>query len=285
MLEVLKVGFYDSIQDLGRVGYQQYGVPTSGVMDVFSALKANNLLGNDFNDAVMEITMTGPILKFHCNTAICITGADISPSLNGTPVKINVVQKIVKGDTLAFGKLKYGLRSYLSVLGGFKTESVMHSRSMYQRITKQFKIHKNDKLDIVAEPSLEFIQKHASIKWDDTFFKTKIINVFEGPEFDQLFDTQIEQLFSSDLTVSKNNNRMAYQLEEKVENKLEPILTSLVMPGTVQLTPDGNLIILMRDCQTTGGYPRIFQLEEKSINILAQKYLGQKIKFQLITLK
>lgn len=283
MLEVLKAGFYDSIQDLGRLGYQQYGVPTSGVMDVFSASKANNLLGNDIKEAVMEITMTGPILKFQCNTAICITGADLSPSLNGTPFKINAVQKIVKGDTLAFGKLKYGYRSYLSVLGGFKTESVIQSRSMYQSITKQFKIHKNDKFDIVAEPSLGFIKKHASIKWDDTFFETKIIHVFKGPEFDQLFDSQIEQLLSSDLTVSKNNNRMAYQLEEKVENKLEPILTSLVMPGTVQLTPAGNLIILMRDCQTTGGYPRIFQLEEKSLDILSQKYVGQKIKFQLIS--
>lgn len=283
MVEVLKAGFYDSVQDLGRLGYQQYGVPTSGVMDVFSASKANNLLGNDIKEAVMEITMTGPILKFQCNTAICITGADLSPSLNGVPFKINTVRKIVKGDTLAFGKLMYGYRSYLSVLGGFKTESVMHSRSLYQSITKQFKIHKNDKLDIVAEPSLGFIKKHASIKWNDTFFKTKMINVFKGPEFDQLSKIQIEQLFSSDFTVSKNNNRMAYQLEEKVENKLEPILTSLVMPGTVQLTPAGNLIILMRDCQTTGGYPRIFQLEEKSMDILAQKYMGQKIIFHLLT--
>ena len=283
MVEVLKAGFYDSIQDLGRVGYQQYGVPYSGVMDVFSVLKANNLLGNDINDAVMEITMTGPILMFHCNTAICITGADLSPSLNGKSVKINNVIQIVKRDILSFGKLNYGFRCYLSVLGGFKVESVLNSKSMYQSITKQFKIHTNDVLDIISDSSHGFINKHASIKWDDTFFKTKSINVFKGPEFNQLSKIQIEQLFSSDFTVSKNNNRMAYQLEEKVENKLEPILTSLVIPGTVQLTPAGNLIILMRDCQTTGGYPRIFQLEEKSMDVLAQKYMGQKIIFHLLT--
>lgn len=283
MVEVLKAGFYDSIQDLGRLGYQQYGVPTSGVMDMFSALKANNLLGNDSKVAVMEMTMTGPILKFHCNTAICITGADLSPSLNGNPVKINAVQKVDKGDTLSFGKLNHGFRSYLSVLGGFNAESVLQSKSMYQGITKQFKIDKNDVLDIVSDSSPGFIKKHVSIKWDDTFFKTKMINVYKGPEFDHLSKIQLEQLFSSDFTISKNNNRMAYQLEEKFENKLEPILTSLVIPGTVQLTPAGNLIVLMRDCQTTGGYPRIFQLEEKAMDILAQKYIGQKIKFQLIT--
>ena len=78
---------------------------------------------------------------------------------------------------------------------------------------------------------------------------------------------------------------MAYQLEGVFYNELDPILTSLVLPGTVQLTPAGNLIILMRDCQTTGGYPRILQLEESSIDTLAQKYMGQKIKFQLITYK
>jgi len=282
MVEVLKAGFYDYIQDLGRVGYQQYGVPYAGVMDVFSALKANNLLGNDIKEAVMEITMAGPILKFHCNTAICMTGADLSPSLNGNPVKINAVIPILKGDTLSFEKLNYGFRCYLSVLGGFKTESVLNSKSMYQSITKQFKIHTNGVLDIISDSSNGFIKKHASIKWDDTFFKTKMINVFKGPEFDQLSKIQIEQLFSSDFTVSKNNSRMAYQLEEIVENKLEPILTSLVMPRTVQLTPAGNLIILMKDGQTTGGYPRILQVTDKAICILAQKRGGDLVKFKLV---
>ena len=75
---------------------------------------------------------------------------------------------------------------------------------------------------------------------------------------------------------------MAYQLQESLENSLEPILTSGVLPGTVQLTPSGKLIILMRDCQTTGGYPRVLQLKESAINILAQKYTGQQIRFKLV---
>ena len=75
---------------------------------------------------------------------------------------------------------------------------------------------------------------------------------------------------------------MAYQLEEPIKNNLKPIITSLVLPGTVQLTPAGNLIILMRDCQTTGGYPRVLQLTEHAINILSQKYVGKKVQFKLI---
>lgn len=284
MIEVLKTGFYDSIQDFGRLGFEQYGVPISGVMDVNAANLANSLVGNEVNEAVMEITMTGPSLRFDCDTFICISGADMCPSLNGKSIKMNCVEKISKGEILIFGKLNYGFRSYLAVKGGFQTETIFKSRSMYRGITKQFNIRNGDSLSI-QKISTVLNKKHASVKWNNTYLKTKIINVFKGPEFDQLSEIQKDQLFSNDFTISKNNSRMAYQLEQLFKNELESILTSLVMPGTVQLTPAGNLIILMRDCQTTGGYPRILQLEESSIDTLAQKYMGQKIKFQLITYK
>jgi biotin-dependent carboxylase-like uncharacterized protein len=280
MIEVLKAGFYDSIQDLGRFGFQEYGIPYSGIMDTHAASLANNLLGNDVNKAVMEITMTGPKLKFHCDATICISGADLSPCLNDEPIKMNQPLNIVKGEVLSFGKLKSGFRCYLAVLGGFQTEKICNSRSMYQGITKQSKILKNDLLPILKSNAL-VNKKHASIKLKDPYFESKTINVFEGPEFELLSKIQKEQLFSQEFTISKNNNRMAYQLEELFMNDFEPIITSLVMPGTIQLTPSGKLIILMRDCQTTGGYPRVFQLEEKSLDILAQKFTGQTIQFQL----
>ncbi len=282
MVEVLKVGFYDSIQDLGRVGYQQYGVPYSGVMDCYAALLANSLLGNDVNAAVMEITMTGPTLKFHCNTIICISGANMSPKLNESVIENNSVIQIKKDDVLSFGKLSHGFRSYLAVFGGFHTEKIFDSMSMYYGISKHFKILKNELLSI-SDNAAFFNKKHASIKLKDSYFDTKVVSVFKGPEFDQLSEIHQKQLFSQEFTISKNNNRMAYQLEETFSNDLEPIITSLVLPGTVQLTPSGKLIILMRDCQTTGGYPRIFQLEEKSLDIIAQKYTGHSIQFQLIS--
>ena len=282
MVEVLKTGFYDSIQDMGRVGFQEYGVPYSGVMDYYAASLANNLLGNDENASVLEITMTGPTLKFHCNTAICVTGANLSPSLNEKPVELNVVTQITKDDILSFGRLVHGFRAYLAVLGGFKTETVYGSQSMYNGVTKKYKVSKNDLLPITAFSYLDLNKKHASIKVNKSYFETKILKVFKGPEFNQLSKAQIEILFSTEFTVSKNNNRMAYQMDQIFENNLEPIITSLVMPGTVQLTPAGKLIVLMRDCQTTGGYPRILQLEEKAIDVLSQKYTGQIVQLKLI---
>jgi biotin-dependent carboxylase-like uncharacterized protein len=281
MIEVLKTGFYDSIQDLGRFGYQQYGIPYSGVMDISAALLANTLLGNDSDDALLEITMTGPTLRFCCNTSICLTGADISPSVNGKPITLNTVIPVAKKDILSFGKLKSGMRSYLAVLGGFNCETLYGSKSMYKGLTKQFKIANNDVLEI-KESSEVLNKKHAKIKGINTYLESNIIKVFKGPEYEKLSKNNIDYLFSKPLKISKDSNRMAYQLEERIENNLAAILTSLVMPGTIQLTPGGQLIILMRDCQTTGGYPRILQLSEKSINVLAQKRLGEFVQFELI---
>ena len=107
------------------------------------------------------------------------------------------------------------------------------------------------------------------------------IEVLKGPEFELLTKKQQKQLLSNKFTISKDNNRMAYQLVEILANNIKPIITSLVLPGTVQLTPSGKLIVLMRDCQTTGGYPRVLQLKEYSIDVLSQKLAGKNIHFVL----
>jgi len=280
MVKVLKSGFYSTIQDLGRIGYQHFGVPYSGVMDGYSASMANAILGNDKNAAAIEMTMTGATLQFNCNTNICISGADMSPQINSNKIELNKIISVKVGDVLSFGRLNYGFRSYLAVSDGFKTKVVMNSRSMYKNITNQVILYKNDELPI--SNSVVNSIKHASIKVNTNHFTSKIIEVFKGPEFDFLAVEQQEQLFSKLFKISKENNRMAYQLEDILANSLKPIITSSVLPGTVQLTPFGKLIILMRDCQTTGGYPRILQLKDTSIDVLAQKFNGQNINFKLV---
>ena len=281
MIKVLHPGFYTTIQDLGRKDHQHLGVPISGVMDLDALKMANAILGNDDDCAVLEITMVGPKLEFTCDTVVSITGANLSPSLNGIETTNYVAINVYKGDVLSFGKLKNGLRTYLAVVGGFKTELVLNSRSMYKGLTQAFQLQKGDKLKI--SPKKNSSSKYASIKPNVDYFDNEIISVYKGPEFERLNTVQVDTLFSQEFTVSKDNNRMAYQLKELVLNDLDGIITSLVLPGTVQLTPSGKLIILMRDCQTTGGYPRVLQLKETSINTLAQKFTGNKVKFGLIS--
>ena len=127
MVKVIKPGFYTTIQDLGRFGYQDYGVPVSGSMDQYSAQFANALLNNEKSDAVLEMTMTGPKLQFNSQTSICISGANMSPELNGSDIKLNTLIPIKPNDILSFGKLKEGFRSYLAVSGGFQSESNLKS--------------------------------------------------------------------------------------------------------------------------------------------------------------
>ncbi len=281
MVEVLKSGFYSTIQDLGRFGVQHYGVPFSGVMDRYSSSIANSILGNANNDAVLEVTMTGPTLHFNSKTVICISGADMSPELNSKPISLNTRIEIKENDVLSFGKLHSGFRCYLAVSGGFQTKTVLNSRSMYQYITSKIRLQKGDKLSIKSIQDTILIQKK-SIKIDVAYFSSNVIEVTKGSEFDLLSKEQQKLLFEKTFTISKANNRMAYVLEESFQNSLQPIITSLVLPGTVQLTPSGKLIILMRDCQTTGGYPRILQLIEPSVNVLSQKLTGKCIIFRLM---
>lgn len=280
MIKVIKAGFYSSIQDFGRYGYQSYGVPVAGVMDKQAAAFANSLLGNSEDLPVVEMTMTGATLEFDIDTYICISGANMSPKLNETSIELCKIIKVNQGDILSFGALKFGFRSYVAVLGGIRSEVMMASASMYKGITIQYVLNKGSVISI-NESELDLIEQNASVRVDLSYLNSMNINVFKGPEFDRLSEQQQSELFSKDFTISKNNSRMGYQLQESFDNSLEPIITSLVMPGTVQLTPSGNLIILMRDCQTTGGYPRVLQLEEKSVNIIAQKFTGQKISFKL----
>ncbi|SEQ53539.1 biotin-dependent carboxylase uncharacterized domain-containing protein [Hyunsoonleella jejuensis] len=280
MVKVLSAGLYTTIQDNGRMGYQHYGVPVSGVMDSRAAAIANALVGNNQDAAVLEITMSGPKLVFEIDAAIAITGANMKASINKNRIENNRIISIKKGDVLRYGTLVSGFRTYLAVSGGFKTKEVLGSKSMYQGITEYRNLKKGDVLNI--NKSLTASQKHfAGLKIDDSYLTSSTLEVYQGLEFDRLSEIQKKQLFKTIFTVSKDNNRMAYQLKEPFENNLEPILTSSVLPGTVQLTPSGKLIVLMRDCQTTGGYPRVLQLSEMAINTLAQKFTGDKINFNL----
>lgn len=281
MIKVLTPGFYTSIQDLGRNDYTEYGVPLSGVMDIYSAKMANALVGNSEEAAVLELTMNGPKLEFRSKQLIAITGANLRPKLNNTPVLLNMAIIVNDGDILSFGRLEYGFRSYLAISGGFLAEKVFGSRSMFSKITAKSRIESNDILK-VEESSQHEISNYASIKINKMHFNNKVIEVYAGPEFDQLAQYQKEQLLDTKFTISKDHSRMAYQLSEGIQNNLEPIITSSVLPGTVQLTPSGSLIILMRDCQTTGGYPRVLQLSELAINRLGQKYTGHCLQFSLI---
>jgi len=279
MLKVLKAGFYTTVQDSGRFHYRNKGVPVSGVMDEISVYKVNTLLENDVASAVLEITMTGPKLVFEKETYIVLGGAIMSAKLNDLPIQNYKIYQIKSGDILSFGGLKKGFRIYLGVKGGFTPTDILGSKSFYKPVTKANRLVDNDVVPYVYNNL--FQPKISEIKVD-SFLEKSVLEVTKGPEFELLNDRQLEEIFSRTFTVAHENNRMAYQLSETIAPHEISMLTSATIPGTVQFTPAGKLIVLMKDGQTTGGYPRVVQLSDRSICILAQKKSGDTISFKLV---
>lgn len=283
-IEVLQPGLFSTIQDLGRFGFMGFGVPMSGAMDKYAATMANLLLQNSSDAALLEITLTGPKLKFPGSAEIVITGGDLSPLLNNNRITNNEVYSVKQGDILSFGGRRSGCRAYLGISGGFETEIILNSRSWFDGVTENYRLQKGMKLQLASNFKYG-THTFSKLKVESDYLEEEELISFPGPEFAQLPEQTQEELKNRDFTVGQNSNRMAVQPQELLKNKLDSIITGPVLPGTVQLTPSGNLIILMRDCQTTGGYPRVLQLSEKAINILAQKIPGDKIKLRLQEIK
>ena len=278
MIAILHPGIYCSVQDQGRFGHTKIGVPQAGCADTYAAKMANALLKNHEKDALIEITFGQGEFKFTSDTYICLTGGDFSPKLNGKLIKMQSVFFIKKDSVLSFGKRVYGARVYLSVQGGIQTKTVYGSRSFFDGITQQ-KLGKGAMLPILP------IQKYADnnfsrVRVSEKHFTTIYLPCLKGPEFFKLNQEQQRKLFTP-FSISDDNNRVGYRLKESLKNNLSSILTSAVLPGTVQLTPSGKCIILLQDCQVTGGYPRILQLTEIAIARVSQKITGDKIQFIL----
>jgi len=279
MLKLLKAGFYTTIQDGGRFGFLNKGVPVSGFMDAESAVRINRLLENSPSDSAMEITMTGPTAEFTAPSFICVGGAHISITLNNEPIEHFKVYKVNEGDILSYGKLEKGFRSYIGIKGGFKTAIVLKSRSLFKPITANNSLKDFDEVPYTAD---DLFEPKDLTYLGNSILSENVLEVYKGPEYGILNDNQLQTIFFKNFKVAKENNRMAYQFEETMEGHQISMLTSATLPGTVQLTPSGKLIILMKDGQTTGGYPRILQLSERAISILAQKKSGDTLSLKLL---
>ncbi|WP_027419459.1 5-oxoprolinase subunit C family protein [Crocinitomix catalasitica] len=278
MLELLSSGIHTTLQDAGRFGYRNFGIPLCGFMDQHSAKVANSLVGNSLNTVCLEFVHSGPILKFYSPTYIAICGAQCDLKLNDKIVQQNQLLQIKANDILKIGQVREGNYGYLAIAGGFNSTEIMGSSSFYPGITEISRLTKTMRVDY--NPLTKFTPNKQSqlelIRIDQE------IKVFEGPEFHQLSDLTKNKILSQKYAVSSLSNRMANRLETTKQIKGFEIISGPVQPGTIQLTPGGDFIVLMRDCQTTGGYARILQLSEMSINLLAQKKINTQFQIKII---
>ncbi|MFC2127606.1 biotin-dependent carboxyltransferase family protein, partial [Bacteroidota bacterium] len=196
MLEVLKSGFQTTIQDLGRFNFQEFGMPISGVMDIDAYLFANWLVGNKNREAVLEVAMIGPELKFHTDTYIGITGAILNPKINGNDIAMYKTVKVNAGDILSFGKLQAGLRTYIAFAGGFQIKMNLGSYATYAYAevggVNGKALQKGDFIAIKEMKNIE--EKKVAKKNQLSYTTTLTLRVLPSIEF-KLFTEESKKIF------------------------------------------------------------------------------------------
>ena len=308
-IEVIQPGLLTTVQDLGRYGYQKYGVIVSGAMDSLSVRLANLLVGNKESDAVLEMTLQGPSLKFQQSHVIAICGGDFQAMIDNHTVPPWRPVWVRQGSVLRFGKAKSGCRAYLSISGGIDVPKVLGSKSTYLRAgLGGFLGRPLKKGDLLAvnQSSIESGRYNNIFKEDyykGTPFKTvhwsigrnvydlvhdkPIIQVIQGPQFECFTSQSQFQLFKQFYQVSPQSDRMGYRLiGPRLELKQPIEMTSeAVCMGTIQVPPNGEPILLLADRQTTGGYPIIGFVASVDLPTLGQLKPGDKFKFKEISLR
>ena len=148
MIKVIQPGLFTTIQDGGRHGFRNIGIPTSGFMDQESAWAANELVNNNKDESLLEITLTGPTLIFNCNCVISITGGDFNPLINNLPAKMYQSINVSSGDILKLNNTINGARSYIAISGGLNVKSLFGSKSFFSNISDSYYLKKGDEIKV-----------------------------------------------------------------------------------------------------------------------------------------
>jgi biotin-dependent carboxylase-like uncharacterized protein len=307
-IRVLKPGPLSSLQDLGRVGYQRFGVIVSGAMDEWSHRVANLLAGNRADEATLEITLMGPSLAFERTALVAIVGADLSPRIGELPVPMNRPVLVREGSQLDFGRRAFGCRAYLAVHGGFAVEPVMGSRSTYLRAGfggfEGRALRKGDLLPLGdGDPRAVYSSLGRRLgSGGDAFVSPpedaiaalthpatgpRALRAVEGQQWDAFTEEARTRFLNAEFRVNANSDRMGYRLEGPALTLRSPLemISEGVAFGTVQVPPDGNPIVLMADRQTAGGYPKIAAVAGVDLPLLAQTVPQQGVRFELVALE
>jgi biotin-dependent carboxylase-like uncharacterized protein len=290
-ITVLNPGLLTTVQDQGRIGYQQFGVSVSGVMDPRSASLANILVGNDEKEAVLECTMMGPHLQFNQANCIAITGGDLMPTLDGKPIPNYTAVKVEAGQVLKFTMPKTGCRAFIAFAGGLDIPEVMGSRSTYMKAkiggVEGRKLAKDDVIGFRAPKAELKNMNFRSMASEFVPRKEYTVRVVLGPQDDYFTDAGIQTFLSEVYSVTAEFDRMGCRLEGAVIQHKDggDIISDGIAFGAIQVPSSGQPIIMLGDRQTTGGYTKIANVISVDFRILAQLKQGDKVRFEKVSVK
>jgi len=279
-MKISNPGFYTTIQDLGRYGYQSSGIPASGAMDEYSFRIANMLVSNEERSAALEFTIAGPTIIFEEKTAFALA-CDGEASLNSSKIEGWRSYKVEPGDALRIGRIKRGCRGYISFSGGIDSPLILGSRSCctIARIGRPLRAG-----DAVKLKSAESAEKRLDGRYIPRW-KNRVRVVF-GPQDDHFTSRGIDTFLSSEYRVTDHSDRMGYRLEgNAIEHKKKEIISDGNPLGAVQVPGDGKPIVLMKDRQTTGGYPKIATVITTDVMDIAQMKTKDSVSFEPVTLE
>jgi antagonist of KipI len=295
-LLISKSGVLDTIQDKGRIGFSRWGINTNGAMDFYAMQMANALVGNELTEALIELHFPAGEYVFKNNSLISITGGNFDPHVNDLPVSCWKSLLVRAGSTLRFNRKVNGARCYLATQNGIALPKWLNSLSTNIKVgvgglngalKKDDQIPLNERDDYADLLGDKIFHEFPWSVNHRSAYNSREISVLFGKEWDWLTSKSRENFFRQEFTIGLSSDRMAYYLssalmEYDVQTEL---ISSAVSFGTIQGLPNGSLIILMADHQTTGGYPRIAHVATADLPKLAQLSPNEKLTFRQVTVE
>ncbi len=284
-------GLLTTVQDEGRFGYAQFGVTSSGPMDVESFNIANLLVGNAPGESALEATFLGPTFRVTEDTVIAITGADMSATLNGTHIPMYRAVVVPAGSTVKLQAAKNGSRSYIAFCGGFDVPPIMGSRATsiqnHIGVFNGSKLAKGDELSIRPAFSVPQNVSHRFVHHNIRRKHENIVRVLLGPQDDYFTEEGLSAFLGTPYTVSKDFDRMGCRLEgEPIQHKTDGnIISDGIMNGSIQIPTTGLPIIMLAEHQSTGGYTKIATVISVDLPVIGQCCPGDIIRFKAVSLE
>jgi len=295
-LIVERAGFFSSVQDLGRVGFREFGVSTSGALDSFALRVANLLVGNEEGAAGLEITFGGLQLRFQDERIVAWCGGQFDVQIGSWPLLTGRVARLQAGDELKFGRAQIGCRCWLAVSGGLDVAPILGSRSTDLRANfgglDGRAVRDGDILPLGPQPGSPFPATErisswtAPHDWVSPAKRNPILRFIRGSDWAGFNDLTIQRFTNSKFTVLPDSDRMGVRFDgpELKRDDDVSLISEAVARGTIQVPPNGKPILLLGDCQTIGGYPKIAHVITFDLGVAAQVRAGDAIRFSEISL-
>ena len=300
-LSITRAGFLTSVQDLGRNGFRQFGVSFGGALDWHALRVGNLLIGNDESDAGLEITLGGLRMHLEDKRVIAWCGGEFDVRIGSTPLPAGHSCLMDADDELTINQPKIGCRAWLAISGGIDVPLVLGSRSTDLRANfgglDGRALREGDGLPLAKQSEfsqslIDLLREQRVASWSapaewSSPAKTKtVLRVIRGVDWSRFNDVTIQRLTSDAFIVSPDSDRMGVRFDgpQLRRNDDVDLVSEAVAPGTIQVPPSGRPILLLGDCQTIGGYPKIAHVITVDLSLAAQLSAGDRVRFYEVSI-